>query len=143
MQVLVRLIVTMALASASWSATSQSVQMFGASSKAQGAPFDLLVTETERLPTKSFLSVPGFHERTAPGARWLMCAYTALAVERGFSYWYVVYPAPSSTRIVVGLSNSANASPAELLGPDYVTEFAIGQGMVPVEKMNAFCGLKR
>jgi hypothetical protein len=117
--------------------------MFSASSNAQGAPFELLVTETERLPTKSFLSIPGFHERTAPGARWLMCAYTALAVERGFSYWYVVYPAPSRTRVVVGFSNATSASPAELLGPDYVKELAVGEGMMPVEKMVAFCGIKR
>jgi hypothetical protein len=143
MQFLARLVVLLALASASLPAVPQPVQMFSASSKAQGAPFDLLVTETERLPTKSFLSIPGFHERTAPGARWLMCAYTALAVERGFSYWSVVYPAPSSTRVVVALGNATSASPAELLGPDYVKELAVGERMMPVEKMVAFCGIKR
>ena len=143
MPILGHLVLALTLGSASLSASSQNGTMASASSKAQGAPFDLLVAETERAPTKSYLSVPGFHERTAPGARWLMCAYTALAVERGFSYWYVVYPAPTSSRVVVGLSNLANASPAEVLGPDYVKEHAVGEGMMPVERMATFCGIKR
>jgi hypothetical protein len=116
--------------------------LFTVSSKAQGAPFDLVVTETQRLPEKSYLNVPGFHERTAPGARWLMCAYTALAVERGFSHWYVVYPPEGSSRLVVAFSNASAASPSQLLGPDYVKELAIGDGMMPVEKMAGFCGIK-
>lgn len=66
--------------------------LYTVSSKAQGAPFDLVVTETKREPNKSFLPVPGFHKRTAPSARWLTCAYTDLALKRGFSYWVVVYP---------------------------------------------------
>jgi len=122
---------------------AQGVPLFSASSKAQGASFDLVVTETQRLPTKSYLTVPGFHERTAPGARWLMCAYTALAMERGFSHWFVVYPPEGSSRVVVGLSNSPGASPLLLLGSDYVQSLAVGEQMMPVEKMAAFCGIKR
>jgi len=136
-------VVAMAVVLSSDSAVAQSTRLFSASSKAQGALFDLQVSETDRLPTKSYLSVPGFHDRTAPGARWLMCAYTALAVQREFSYWYVAYPAANSNRVVVAFSNSANSSPAELLGPDYEKELAIGEGMMPVERMSTFCGIKR
>ena len=75
--------------------------LYTVSSKAQGAPFDLVVTETKREPNKSFISVPGFHNRTAPGARWLMCAYTDLAIKRGFLNWVVVYPPESSEVLVV------------------------------------------
>lgn len=117
-------------------------ELFSASSRAQGAPFDLVVTETQRFPEKSYLTVPGFHDRTASGARWLMCAYTALAVERGFSHWYVVYPPEGSSRLVVALSNSSEASPSQLLGSDYVKELGMGDGMIPVEKMASFCGIK-
>lgn len=117
-------------------------ELFTASSKSQGASFDLVVTETQRFPEKSYLNVPGFHSRTAPGARWLMCAYTALAVERGFSYWYVVYPPEGSSRLVVALSNSSTALPSQLLGSDYVKELEIGDGMMPVEKMAGFCRIK-
>ncbi len=124
-------------------ALGQSAQLFSASSKAQGAPFDLTVTETERFPTKSYLNVPGFHERTAPGSRWLMCAYTAIAVQRGFTHWFVVYPTKDSDRIAIGFSNSATAVPAELLGADFSRERALGEGMAPVAKLAAFCGIKQ
>ena len=124
-------------------ALAQEKPPFVASSKAQGAPFDLVATETDRFPTKSYLEVPGFHDRTAPGARWLMCAYTALAIQRGFSHWSVVYPAQGSARIVVGLSNSLMASPSELLGEDYAKDRLVGEGMMPVQKMATFCGIKQ
>ena len=135
---------------ATWLATAalgaahaQSGPLFTASSKAQGASFDLMATETERLPGKSYLQVPGFHERTAAGARWLMCAYTALAVERGFSHWFVLYPPQYSTRLVVGLTNEADASPEQVLGSDFSKERLVGGKAMPVERMTAFCNAKR
>lgn len=138
-----RAVALAALAASSIYAAAQSPALFKASSKDQGAPFDLVVTETERLPTKSYLDVPGFHERTAPGARWLMCAYTALAIERRFSHWFVVYPQAGSNRLVVGLANSGAAAASEVLGGDYVKDRTIGEQAMPVEKMAGFCGIRR
>ncbi len=117
--------------------------LYTLSSKAQGAPFDLVVTETKREPSKSFLSVPGFHKRTAPGSRWLMCAYTDLAVKRGFSHWIVVYPPENSEVLVVGFSNLPNASVKELLGEDFYKERTVGESVVPVEKLFPMCGMRR
>ena len=128
---------------AAGSAHSQPGPLFTASSRAQGANFDLVATETVRLPGKSYLEVPGFHERTAPGSRWLMCAYTALALERGFSHWFVVYPADDSTRLVVGLTNEAAASPEQVLGADFSRERLLGGKAMPVDRMAAFCGIRR
>jgi hypothetical protein len=108
----------------------------------QGTPLKLLVTETDRLPNKSYLNVPGFHERTAVGSRSLMCFYTALAIEREFAYWAVVYPAEGSNRVVVAFSNSPTDSPEKLLGSDYVKALAIGNDMMPVGRMSALCGFK-
>ncbi len=71
-----------------------------------------------------------------------MCYYTALAIEREFSHWFVVYPAAGSNRVVVGFSNSADDTPEKLLGPDYVKALAVGNDMMPVSKMSALCGLK-
>ena len=122
---------------------AQVTPLFSASSKAQGAPFDLVAVETERHPTKSYLAVDGFHERTAPGSRWLMCAYAALAMQRGFSNYFVVYPAQGSIRVVVAAANSPDASPSALLGLDFAKENALGDAMMPVQKMAAFCGFKR
>ena len=118
--------------------------LFSARSKAQGAPFDLTVTETSRLPAKSYLQVPGFHDRTAAGARWLMCAYTALAIERQFSYWVVAYPEEGSDRLVVGFTNNEAADAKELLGADYRPGHVLGDdGPSPVRVWVRFCGMDR
>lgn len=112
------------------------------SSKEQGAPFDLVVTEISREPNKSYLSVPGFHHRTAPGARWLMCVYTDLAVKRGFSYWNVMYPTRDKEVLVVAFAN-AESSPRELFGHDFDGKRVLGEQMAPVAKFTRFCGLRR
>jgi hypothetical protein len=119
--------------------------LYTVSSKAQGAAFDLVVTETRREPSKSFLSVPGFHERTAPGSRWLMCAYTDLAVKRGFSHWVVIYPPENSEVLVLGFSNSPRTSVKDLLGEDFSKERAFGDGefVIPVERFFPMCGMRR
>ncbi|WP_157979349.1 hypothetical protein [Rhodoferax ferrireducens] len=115
---------------------------YTASSKAQGAPFDLVVTEVKREPQKSYLQVPGFHNRTAPGARWLMCAYTDLAVKRGFTHWSVMSPEDDKDILVLAFSNSASTAPEVLFGSDFNKERVVGQGMMPVTKLLAFCGMK-
>ena len=126
----------------SQAAVAQS-SLYSVGSKAQGAPFDLVVTEVKRETSKSYISVPGFHNRSAPGARWLMCAYTDLAVKRGFSHWVVVYPRPDSEVLVVGFSNSASNSVHGLLGTDYNKERLVGEDLMPVEKVFAMCGMRR
>lgn len=117
--------------------------LYSVSSKAQGAPFDLVVTEIKREPTKSYLSAPGFHNRTASGARWLMCAYTDLAVKRGFSHWVVSYPPDNSEVLVVGLTNSPSASAKEVLGKDCSTEHTLGNEPMSIEKLFPLCGMRR
>jgi len=117
--------------------------LYSNSSKLQGAPFDLVVTETKREANKSYLSVPGFNDRTAPGSRWLMCAYTDLVVKRGFSYWTVVYPSANSDVLVVGLTNSTIVTVQGLLGKDYNSELALGDGLMSVEHFFPMCGMDR
>lgn len=131
-----------ALTVCSGAALSQT-SLYTVSSKAQGAPFDLVVTEIKRDPQRSYLQVPGFHTRTAPGARWLMCAYTDLSIKRGFSHWAVMYPEEKKDVLVVGFSNSASTSPKELFGPEFDKERVLGDDMMPVAKLLAFCGMKR
>ena len=117
--------------------------LFSANSKARGAPFEISISETQREATKSVLSVPGFHARSAPASRWLMCGFTELAIQRGFEFWSVMYPAEGSELLILGLSNSSKALPKDLMGDDYVAERVLGNGMVPVEKFVKFCGLRR
>lgn len=102
-------------------------------SKDRGAPFDLVVTETKRQPEKSYLSIPGFHNRSAAGSRWLMCAYNDLAAKRGYQYWTAIYPESEDGEVVVGFSNSASADPSVILGSDYAKSRAIPDKLATVQ----------
>lgn len=113
--------------------------LYSASSKAQGMSFDLAVTEIKRELNKSYISVPGFHNRTAAGSRWLMCVYNELAVNRRFTHWTVAYPPEGSDILVVGLTNSPNLSSKELLGQDYSAERTLGAELDPVDKWSYLC----
>ena len=124
-------------------AASAQDSLYSANSRAQGAPFDITVTETSREPTRSRLSVPGFQTRAAPATKWLMCVYTDLALKRGFTHWVVASPPEGSEIVVVGFSNSPDAVPRELLGSDYTAERMRGKGMVPVERLLALCGPRK
>ncbi len=117
--------------------------LYSISSKSQGAPFDLIVTEIKRGPSKSYLSVPGFNDRTARGSRWLMCAYTDLVVKRDFSYWTVAYPPANSDVLVVGLTNSPIVTVQGLLGKDYNSERTLGDELMSVEHFFPMCGMRR
>lgn len=117
--------------------------LYSASSKAQGAPFDLVITEIKREPNKSYLAVSGYHTRTRPGSRWLMCAYTDLVFKRGFSHWALVYPPENSDVVVIGLSNTPNISVKELLGNDFDNERVPSKIIMQAEKFSSLCGMRR
>ena len=123
-------------------ATPTDVPLYSISAKALGLPFEMDVSEVRRTASKSYLDVPGFGERTAVQSRWLMCVYTDLALERGFSHWTVVYPTQNGTRLVVGFSNSAKTSPSTLLGADFAPDRTIGAEMTAVAPYARFCGFK-
>jgi len=72
-----------------------------------------------------------------------MCAYTDLAVKRGFSHWVVVYPPENSEVLVVGFSDSPGASIKELLGEDFSKERTLGDSVMPVEKLFPMSGIRR
>ena len=117
---------------------------YSVSSKEQGMPFDLVVTEAKREPSKSFLSIPGFHKRSAAASRWLMCAYTDLAIRRGFKYWIAVYPDESNETIVIGLYQSENADVPGTLGSDYVASRAMPPKPASAELIRAkLCGMRQ
>jgi hypothetical protein len=101
----------------------------------------MTVTEVRRTAAKSYLEIPGFNDRTAVQARWAMCAFTELAMKRGFKFWTVVYPPEESGEdlLVVAFSNSDRKPPAELLGSDYVSERTPGGDMASVEVFQSFC----
>src|SRR5262245_8334172 len=120
---------------------TKSEEPYFVSAKNKGLPFDMTVSETSRTPTKSYLRIPGFSDRTAPQARWTMCIFADLATIRGFEYWIAVYPPeePGQDQVVLAFSNDAQASPAELLGTDYASDRTLGKKMASVSSFRRFC----
>jgi hypothetical protein len=99
--------------------------------------FDYTATEIKRTDKTSTLRIPGFHRRTAPAARWMMCVYNELAIKRGFAYSTVVYPNLPSEDVLVGFPASMEEDVAKTLGPEFGGADAFP--IMPVEKMKFFC----
>jgi len=98
---------------------------------------DYSVTEIRRTDRLSVLRIPGFHKRSAPASRWMMCVYTDLAQKRGFKYWAVVYPDLPNEDLIVGFPQSQTEDIARTLGPTFGTKNALPT--MPVQKMIMFC----
>ena len=99
--------------------------------------FDYTATEITRTDKTSTLRIPGFHNRTAPAARWMMCIYNELAIRRGFAYSTVVYPDLPSEDVLVGFPASMDEDVVKTLGPEFGGAEAFP--IMPVEKMAFFC----
>lgn len=118
--------------------------LYVAHSKDQGVTaFDLTVTETKREPNKSFLSVPGFHKRSAAASRWLMCAYTDLAIKRGFKYWSVIYPEEGNENLIVGFPRSQNENIGKTIGSEFSGKRVVPEKPASVEILaTKLCGMR-
>jgi hypothetical protein len=95
-------------------------RLYSVSSRKMGiTQFDFTVTEIKREPRISTLKIPGFHDRSAAASRWMMCAYTDLAIKRGFKFWAALYPKNASEEIKLGFPNSVNEDLTKTLGPKF------------------------
>lgn len=116
---------------------------YSVSTKEQGiTAFVVEAKEIKREKSKSILRVPGFHDRSAAASRWLMCAYTDLAIKRGFKYWIVVYPDMGSEDIIVAFPDSLNDKLVDKFGPEFSSDNTVPEIPASVEKMARFCGMK-
>jgi hypothetical protein len=97
-----------------------------------GASFQLQVVEIDRRGNRSTISVPGFHQRTAAGSRWLMCIFNDLALKRGFKYWLVVYPEEPNETFPIGLYHSPQDDPLAILGDEYADDRAFPPASEPM-----------
>ncbi|MFA6311311.1 MAG: hypothetical protein WCV99_00370 [Sterolibacterium sp.] len=123
-------------------AQTEKQKLFSASARSQGLDFAMTVAEVAREASFSTLEAPSFHKRSAAESRWLMCAYSALALKRGFTHWLAQYPTETSETILVAFTNSDTASTEETFGSRLAaTERVVPKVPMPVSKMAAFCGL--
>jgi hypothetical protein len=100
---------------------------------------DFMIKEIKREQRISTLRIPGFSNRSSSESRWTMCAFTDLAIKRGFRYWAALYPRDSSDIIQLGFLNSKDEEIKTVLG----SQFA-GDGVIvsAVGDFAAFCGIK-
>lgn len=57
-------------------------ELYSVSSKEMGiTAFDYIVSESERGPNYSKVIIKNFTNRSASASRWMMCAYTDLAIK--------------------------------------------------------------
>jgi hypothetical protein len=100
--------------------------------------FDITVTEVKREERTSLLSIPGYHKRSAAASRWMMCAYTDLALHRGFKFWAVVAPKPPDENVLLGFPQAEGENIAQTLGPRFAGDSAL---ISSTETFAAFCGI--
>ena len=100
---------------------------------------DLTISEVRREGQISVLQVPGYAKLSALEARFSMCAFTDIAIQRGFEVWIV--PASSTEDVVrIGFLKSNKDDAAKLLGKDFVEE---GVLRAEVEIINRMCNIPR
>jgi hypothetical protein len=100
--------------------------------------FDYTVTEIKREPRLSTLKIPGFHDRSAGASRWMMCAYTDLAIKRGFKFWAALHPTNSSDEIQLGFPSSEDEDLTKSLGPKFSKESAVVSSVATFARL---CGM--
>ncbi|MEG3768714.1 hypothetical protein [Alteromonas sp. 14N.309.X.WAT.G.H12] len=84
-------------------------ELFSVSSEERNiSAFDYVVTEIKREKGYSILNIPKFQERTAAASRWMMCAYTELAMLRNANMWAAVYSDDSGDNVTVVFPDSKN-----------------------------------
>jgi hypothetical protein len=109
------------------------------SSKAKGiSAFEFEVKEVARKSNSSELLIANFQNRSAAASRWMMCAYTEIAIKRGFSFWAALYDDHSGDKVVVVFPSS------ESLDDPAFNEVNVGSfnpKAMPVKVFKKFCGL--
>lgn len=119
---------------------AEAESLYRVSSKDMGiTQFDVNVLEVDRTPTSSTLKIPGFHDRSAAASRWLMCAYTDLAVKRGFLYWNAFYPELDGDELLLVFPASESPEDPAYEGMEInLDDFFVSS----VARFAPFCGIK-
>ena len=121
------------------SLSASAADLLTISSKAKGiSAFDFEVKEVARKNNSSVLHIANFQDRSAAASRWMMCAYTVIAIKRGFGYWVALYDDHSGDKVVVVFPSSKS------LDDPAFKEVNVGSfnpKAMPVEVFKKFCGL--
>lgn len=112
--------------------------LFHANSKELGYDsIDIDITEISRGERTSMLKIRGFHGRSAFGSRWLMCAYTNLAMKRNFKNWAAYYPKQPDENLLLIFPDNENEDLSKLVSQELDKTRLVPSP--PLNKMLAFC----
>lgn len=100
---------------------------------------DLTIAEIRRDGRISVLRIPHYGKRSAIESRFAMCAFTDIAIQRGFEVWIVSDGSITDDVVRVGFLKSNGEDAAKLLGKDFVGENVLRS---EVEVINRMCGIK-
>lgn len=132
-----RLFILLLLMSAGLSST-EAAPLFHANSKELGYDtIDIDITEISRGERTSMLNIHGFHGRSALGSRWLMCSYTALAMQRNFKSWTAYYPVKPDENLLLIFPDNENDDLSKLASQELDKARLIPSA--PLNKLVAFC----
>lgn len=101
---------------------------------------DLTISEVRREARISVLRIPNYERRSAAEARFAMCAFTDIAIQRGFDVWIVSDGSITDNIVRVGFLKSNNEDPAKVLGREFAGAEALRTEVAVINKM---CGIRR
>jgi hypothetical protein len=101
---------------------------------------DLTISEVRRDGRISVLRIPHYGNRSAIESRFAMCAFTDIAIQRGFEMWIVSDGSITDDLVRVGFLKSGDEDATRLLAKDFVGDNALrGE----VSTINRMCGIER
>lgn len=117
---------------------AEEIPLFHANSKELGYDsIDIDIIEISRRERTSVLKIRGFHNRSAFGSRWLMCAYTNLAMKRNFKNWVAYYPVLPDEDLLLLFPDNETDDLSKLAGQELDKARLVPSP--PFNKMLAFC----
>jgi hypothetical protein len=117
---------------------AEDTPLFHANSKELGyGTIDIDISEISRGERTSMLKIHGFHGRSAFGSRWLMCAYTSLAMKRNFKNWAAYYPTQPDENLLLIFPDHENEDLSKLASQELDKARIVPSP--PLNKMLAFC----
>ena len=101
---------------------------------------DLTISEVRRNGRISELRIPHHEERSAMEARFAMCAFTDIAIQRGFETWIVSDGSIARADLVrVGFLKKSDEDVQKVLGKQFTGDHVL-RGDVAV--VNRMCGIE-
>ena len=100
---------------------------------------DLVISEVSWNGRVSQLRIPRYESRSAIESRFAMCAFTDIAIQRGFEVWVVSDGSITDEVVQVGFLRTGDEDAGTILGKQFVGDRAL---RAEVRAINRMCGIQ-